>query len=105
MGGILLLPSKYHLRKGMSRRVGNAQRNVFHAQLIRDLPRLAFERQRWPPALLPPHFNVHPPHASAPTRAQRFHRRLFHCKASRIALKLVLEPFAILSLLRRENSP
>src|SRR5258708_25783017 len=103
MGGVVRLPFKYHLRKGLSRRVRNAQRNVFHAQLIRDLPRLAFERQRWPPALLPHHFNVHPPHASAPTRAQPFHRRLFPCNASRIAFKLLLEPFAILSLLRREN--
>src|SRR5260370_24792780 len=104
MGGVLPLPFKYHLRKGLSRRMSDAERDMLHPELLRNFPRLTRQRQRWPPALLPHHFNVHPPHAFAPTRAQRLPRRLFHCKASRIAFKLVLEPFAILSLPRRQNS-
>src|SRR5882762_7376270 len=83
--------------------MGDAQRDILHSQLHRNFPRLTRQRQRRPPALLPHHFQIHPPHPAPPPRPQRLHRRLFRCKPSRIPLILILELLAIGSLLRRIN--
>src|SRR5256885_952999 len=79
----------------------NRHRNMFYSQLVRNLPRFALQLQRRLPAHLSHHFNIHPPHAAAPARPQRFHRRFLHCKPPRIPFILILELLAVRPLLRR----
>src|SRR5882757_3700796 len=79
----------------------NRHRNMFHSQLVRNLPRFAFQLQRRLPANLPHHFNIHPPHAAAPSRPQRLHRRFLHSKPPRVPFILILELLAVRPLFRR----
>src|SRR5260370_20407901 len=77
---------------------------MLYAELLRNLSRFAFQRQRRPPALFPHHFQVHPAHSASPARTQRLHRRFFCRKPPRIPLILVLEPLAVFSFSWRINA-
>src|ERR1700723_2732468 len=70
----LLLALEYHLRQSLRLRMRNTQRNPLHPQLVRNLPRLSIQPDRRPPALLPHHLKIHPPHPPPPPRPQSLHR-------------------------------
>ncbi len=94
-----------HLRKRLLRRMRNTQRNILHSHPPRNLPRLAMQLHRRPPAALPHNFHIHPTHPAAPSRPQRLHRRFLRRKSSRKTLILILELLAILPLRRRIQPP
>src|SRR5579859_1705747 len=83
----------------------NAQSNPLHAQLLSNLLRLSIQPYRRPPALLPHHLKIHPPHPASPTGAQRLHRRFLSRKPPRIPLILIPKPLAILPLRRSIHPP
>jgi YfiH family protein len=85
--------------------MGDTERHAFHPNLLRNLRRLARNRQRRPPASLPHHLQIHPFHPAPPTRPQSFHRRLFRRKPPRIPLILILKPLAVLPFPIRINPP
>src|SRR6266478_7518296 len=60
---------KNHLRQRLSRRVCDAQHDIFHAKLLRYLPRFTPKLQRRPSARFPHHFQIHPSHAPPPARS------------------------------------
>src|SRR5260370_30487463 len=94
---------KNHLRQRLGLGMRDTKRHSLHTQLLRNFCRLARNRQRWPPACLPHHFQIHPFHAAPPARSQCLHRRLFRRKTPRIPLILILELLAIFSFSRRIN--
>src|SRR5579859_1086265 len=96
---------KYHLRQSLRFRMRNAQRNPLHAKLFRNLLRLSIQPDRRPPALLPHHLKIHPPHPASPPRPQSLHRRFLRRKPPRIPLILIPKPLAILPLRPRKHPP
>src|SRR6185437_15326524 len=96
---------KYHLRQSLRLRMRNTHYNPLHPQLLRNLPRLSIQPNRRPPALLPHHLKIHPPHPAPPSRSQRLHSRLFRRKPPRISFILIPKPLAILPLRRRIHPP
>src|SRR5467141_2427969 len=83
--------------------MGNAQRDIFHAKLLRYFPRFTPQFQRRASARFPHHFQIHPSHSTPPARSQRLHRRLFCRNPPRVPFVLVLKLLAVFSFLRGIN--
>jgi hypothetical protein len=64
-----VLSLKNYLRQRLSRCVGDAQRDVSHAELLRYFPCFTAKLQRRPSARFPHHFQIHPSHAASPARS------------------------------------
>jgi len=89
------LAFKNNFRKRQIPAMCNGEGNVFHAQLLSDPFRRAFQTQRWLPAGLSYHFDIAPPNAPSPAGPQRLHRCFFRCEATCVALEFISVAFAI----------
>ena len=81
--------------------VGDAEGDVFDAEVIGDFTGFAVEFYGGSAAALADDFDVDPAHAAAPAGAERFHRGFFRGEAAREPLILILEAFAVFSFGRR----
>ena len=84
--------------------VRDAQRDVFHAEVVGNFPGRAFQSDCWAPAPLAHNFHVNPAHTAAPACSQSFHRSFLRRETAGIALELILELLAIRDFLRRVNA-
>src|SRR5271156_2993413 len=81
--------------------VRDAQRNIFHAHALSNLPRDASQPQRWLAARLANHFDVPPAHPTPPTGSQRFHSRFFRGEAPGVSFEFILVALAVRNFTRR----
>ena len=84
--------------------MGDAQRDAPDAEAVRDVFCFAGEGHGWAAAVFAHDFQVYPADPAPPARSQRLHGRFFCGKTPRVALKFVLEPFAVGNFLGGEDA-
>src|SRR5208282_1504032 len=90
--------------QGLLGSVGNRERDVFRAEFGRDGRRLTVKLNGRTLPLRAHHFDVAPPDAVTPSRAQRFHAGFLGGEARRVAFKAAGFSFAIKDFANGENA-